>query len=404
MAFMGLSTWWPFGGMRRSQGVQSPMPRETSAPAAAPVTVDTAMQVSAFFACVRLIAETVASLPMNFFHTGAVNGLVATDYPLQLLFRGKPNRYQTPVEFWETLLMQLSIHGNAYALKTRGVSGQIVSLLPLMSSQMETRLLQDGSVVHAYYTDAGVQVLSSESVWHTKLFGNGIVGLSPLAYARNSIGIAIAGEDRIGNVFRNGAKPTGVLMTDKTLKKEQRDQIRASFADLAEGNNDSLIVLEANMKYESVSMSPVDIQFLESRRFQIEDICRFMGVPSVLVNDTANSTGWGSGIQQLINGWYKLGLRPYLERIESSIGVHLMSTADRLKYYAEFDLDALLRADQAARFDAWNKGINGGFVIPNEARAAEGLPPADGGDVLLVNSTMVPITSAIRPQQTQVTR
>lgn len=389
-------------GLRRLAGLQIPDPMSSNATTGKSVTFDSAMQVSAFWACVRLISETVASLPVKFY---TVNGKIRAEdnsHPLWTVLALRPNRYQTRVDFFLTLLLNLVTRGNAYAQITRNGVGDIVSLLPLMSAQVETKLLSDGAVVHVYTGSEGVRVFAAESVWHIKLFGNGIVGLSPLGYGANAVGIAIASEDRISAVFRNGAKPTGVLMVDGALNKAQRKEIRESFSDLAEGDNDSLIVLDKFMKYEQVSMSPQDIELLQSRRYQVEDIARFMGVPSVLINDTQSTTAWGSGIQQIIEGWYKLGLRPYLENIEMSARIQLMKPAEWRKWEIELDFDALLRADMLARFDAYQKSINGSVHTPNECRGMEGLPPKPGGDRLLANGTMVPIDQVGQTKQTEV--
>ncbi|HSW33432.1 MAG TPA: phage portal protein [Steroidobacteraceae bacterium] len=388
IAFLG------YYGPRDIRGTQYPIPLKASQTAAADVDFDTSMQVSAFWACVRLITDTCASLPLEFYNRG--NGAAATPNDLWLarLFSGRINRFQNRHEFFATMALNLCVHGNCYARITRGDDGRIISLLPLMAPQMEVRTLEDGSVAYLYYTDQGTVAYAAESIWHVKLFGNNTIGLSPLGHARNSLAIAIASEKRVNQVFLNGAKPTGVLMYDKVLKAEQRDQIRQSFKDLAEGNNDSLIVLEAGMKYEQVSMSPQDIELLASRRFQIEDIARFMGVPSVLINDTAGSTTWGSGIQQIIAGWYKLGLRPYLERFETSIEVSLLTDEERMRWEPEFDFDELLRADFGARMEGYQKGINAGVITPNEARGEEGRLALPGGDQLLVNGNMMPADMA----------
>lgn len=377
-------------GLVRLPGLQSPNPRSHAAPAAAKVNFDTALGVSSWWAGCRLLAETVAGLPICMYRVSNGEKTPDESHPLWYLLNVRPNRYQTKVEFWETLMLNLVSSGNAYVAIER-IGNRIVSLLPLMSSQMTTELLQDGSVVHTYYSGTSTRVYSAESIWHVKLFGNGVIGLSPLTYARQSLGIAIAAENRLGSVYRNGGKPTGILMVDKLLTKEQRKQIRENMAELAEGNNDNLFVLEAGMKYEAVSMTPQDIELLESRRFQLEDVARFLGVPSVLINDTSGSTTWGSGVQQIIDGFYKLNLRPYLERLEAGVRYHLMTEAEGRTYSIEFDFDALLRMDQSTRFDGYNKGINGGVLTPNEARALEGWAPKPGGDTLLVNGTMVPI-------------
>ena len=357
------------------------------------VNEDTALKLSAVWASVRLIAETIGGLPINAYKLMPDGTrILDNEHQLAQLFKNKPNRYQNRVEFFETMTMQLCLHGNSYAHIQRGTGGKIVSLLPLMAEQMEVNLLTDGSVVYRYNSGANLAVYAPESIWHLKLMSNGIVGLSPLSYARNSVGIGIASDDRVKALASNGFKPTGVLTIDKLLKPEQREQIRNQFADLASGSGDPLRVLEAGMAYQQISMNPKDVQLLETRRFQIEDIARFFGVPSVLINDTSASTTWGSGIEQIVQGFYKLGLRPYLERYEASIHNSLLSPADRRNYEFEFDFGALLRGDELTRFQSYKEAINAGFKTINECRQSEGLYPIDGGDRAYLQAQMTPIT------------
>ena len=379
-------------GVQKVHGLQLPTPTAYSQPAAATVTFDTAMSVSAFWASARLLTEVVSSMPIRCYRIKDGTKEPVTDYGLWRLLNYQPNRYQTRTEFFETLMLNLVTTGNAYNAIQRNDRGEIVSLLPLMSSQMQVDLLKDGSVVYEYYDQQGnVRVYSQDSIWHVKLFGNGVIGLSPMAYARQSIGIAIASDNRAGKLSASGGKTSGVLMVDRILTPEQRTAIRASFAGITEGNDDHLFVLEADMKYQQTSLSPQDVQLLESRRFQIEDIARFMGVPSVLINDTEGSTNWGSGISELVAGFYKLNLNPLLERLECSIKRHLMPPIHWDRYEIEFDFDRLLRADFNARMEGYQKAVNAGIYAPNEPRAMEGLAPKDGGDRLLVNGTMVPV-------------
>lgn len=384
-------------GMLRRLGTQQTSPTHSER-SAAPVSFDSAMQVSSWWAGVRLLAETVASLPLVMYRFENGRRTVADRHPLWRVLAKKPNRYQTKVEFFETLMLNLVCHGNAYCLIQRS-GGQVVGLLPLMTAQMETRLLHDGAVVHIYSRESGVDVLADESVWHLKLMGNGIVGLSPMDHARNALGIAQAAETRVSRLYRNGGKPTGILTIDKALTTEQRKQVRSNFAELAEGNGDELMVLEAGFAYSQVSLSPQDMELLNTRRFQIEDVARFLGVPSVLINDTAGSTTWGSGIQQIIEGWYKLGLRAYLEKIEGSAMLHLLSDADQRVYEIEFDFDALLRADPLARYQANQAAISSGQLTPNEARTNEGRQPLTGGDELLVQGALVPLSRLGNPPE-----
>jgi HK97 family phage portal protein len=376
----------------RQKGLQVENPA-LSGKTAVPVTVDSALQLSAVWACVKLISECLGSMPLNIYDVDEKTGerKINKTHPLAILFNGKVNRWQTRNEFFECLGLQLVLLGNGYVMVERNSSGNIIALTPLMSEQMETALGDNGDIVYKYTDGSTVKAFSSKSIWHNKLFGNGIVGLSPLGYARQSVGIGQAAEQSVNKIYTNGGKPSGVLMIDKLLTPEQRASIKSTFSELAEGNNDRLFVLEAGMKYEQVSLSPQDIELLASRRFQIEDIARFFGVPSVLINDTASNTTWGSGIQQIVQGFYKLGLRPYLERIESSMKVWLLTPEERQKMDIEFDFDSLLRPDLFERIKVYKEAVQGGIVTPNQARRYEGWPALTGGDELYMQRQMIPI-------------
>lgn len=382
------------GAPARDAGIQSGQPGGYSTTPAAEVTFDSAMQISSVWAAVRLISETIGSMPFNIYKVGPDGREIAYDHPLHRVLTRRPNQYQTDVEFWESMALNLAISGNAYAIIQR-LGDEIVGLLPVSSSQIETSLLADGTVIHAYTTGANVKVYSSESMWHVKLFGNGIVGLSPLSYARNSIGIAIAADNRVSKVYSNGAKPSGVLTIDKTLNPDQRAQVRTSFAGLEAGNDDRLFVLEAGMQYQQISMTPQDIELLDSRRFQIEDIGRFFGVPSILLNQTFGQSSLGSNVSEILSAFYKLNMRPYLEKFEASVPRWLMNLDDAARYECEFDFDvALLRADMKTRMQSNREAINSAQLTPNEARVDEGRPKLPGGDQLLIQGAMIPIQSA----------
>lgn len=389
------SMWAPirnwFGG-RQTGGTQITGPQSYPNSASVTVTEETALQVSAVWACVRLISQTVASLPILVYRKTPEGRELAPDHWFARLMAGKPNRYQTRYEFWEHQVANLALHGNFYARKAE-LGGQVRSLLPLNPLQVETKLMA-GNVVHAFSYDGGIDVLSSESVWHARMNGDLIVGRSPLKFGRDIIAIAQAADLSVTRIYQNGGKPSGVLTFDRLLTPEQRAQARAHFSTLTTGGEERLLVLEMGAKFEAVSMSPQDIELLSSRKFQIEEICRWFGVPSVLVNDTSGSTTWGSGIAELVTGFYKLNLRPYLEAIENSITTHLFSDADRAEYEVEFDFEGLLRASQKDRYDGYRTGISCGLITPNEARAMEWLPPINGGDTLLVQGAMVPVVDA----------
>ncbi|MBV5296680.1 MAG: phage portal protein [Rhodoferax sp.] len=380
---------WVMGGLRRLIGTQYSTP-SYGEEAASPVTFDSAMQLSAVWACVKLLAETVSSLPLSVYKIGANGRKIAESHALSILFSGKVNKYQTKVEFFETVILNLIMHGNAYCVIQR-IGDRIIGLLPIMSAQVTTVLLNDGTVTHQYTHDAGVTVYADENIWHLKLMGNGVIGLSPLAYQRNTLGIAQAAESAVTKIYKNGAKPSGVLSIDRILTKEQRQQVRDSFTTLTVSTDDRLMVLEAGMKFQAISLSPQDIELLNSRKFQISEICRWYGVPSVMVNDNNGTSTWGSGIAQIMEGFYKITLRPLLEKIESSIHANLLSPTEQQRMEVEFDFDALLRGDSKTRYEGYQKAISGGVLTPNEARMKENLAPMEGGDKLFIQGAMMPI-------------
>lgn len=380
------------GGIVRQPGLQTGSTLLSFGAKKNNVNQDTALQISAVWAAVQLKSKTLSSLDVNFYRNTPAGRERVEEHPLPRLFTGKVNRYQTRVEFFETVGLNLYLTGNAYCIIQRQ-GGKIVGLLPIMSSQVEVEILDDGDIAYTYNDGKNIRVFAEESIWHLKLFGNGVQGLSPLQYAASAISISISGEDWASNIVGNGGKPTGVLMFDKVLTKDQRAQLADKFKGLREGNRDALMVLEAGMKYEQISLSPQDVQLLEARRFQVEDIARFFDVPSVMINDTSGSTVWGSGIQQIIEGWYKLSFRPELERIETSIKTSLMTLAERESMSVEFNFEELLRTDFRTRVETGARAVGAGLMSRNEWRQREWLPQSDqeGANDLTVQVNMLPL-------------
>lgn len=357
------------------------------------VRFDTAMSVSAFWASSRLLSEAVAGMPIKCFSISPDNFIKEPNnsYELWKLLNYKPNRRQTRTEFFEQIMLNLVVHGNSFVVIDKTTRGKIISLTPIPADQVEVILMDGGDLVYQYSSiDSEIKVFSESSMWHIKLFGNGVIGLSPLKYAAKALGISLDLEKRVSKLAKNGGRTSGVLTFDQQLKPDQREAFRQSFQGMVEGDSEELFVLEAGMAYNQLSLSPSDMQALENRRFSLEDVARFMGVPSVLINDTAGSTVWGSGIGQIMEGFYKLNLRPYLERIESSLKRKLIPESDWETIEIEFDFNALLRADAKTRIETQTKAVNAGILTPNEARAREGLPPQEGGEVIYLNGSLMP--------------
>lgn len=383
-----LRSW--FGG-RQTSGTQITAPGGYSSPSAVAVTEDTALQVSAVWACVRLLSQTAASLPFLVYRNTYSGREVVEDHWFAKLMAGTPNKYQTRYEFWEHQVANLVLHGNFYN-KISTVNGTIRSILPLNPQQVETKLVA-GDVVHLFTQDGDVAALSGKSVWHVRMNGDLIVGRSPLHFGRNMLGVAQAAEQTVSAMYQNGSKPAGVLSLDRLLTTDQRNQLRSNFSSLTTGTDERLLLLEAGMKFDAVSLSPQDIELLASRKYNTDDIARWFGVPSILINQNEGSTTLGSSTAEIISAFYKTGLRPILEAIECSVKTHLFTDADK-EFDVEFDFEGLLRASQKERYEGYREGINCGVLTPNEARAMEWLPPQDGGDRLFVQGAMIPMAQA----------
>lgn len=383
-----LKSW--FTGNDQNEGTQLTGPQAYAEAAASAVTEESAMQLSAVWACVRIISQTIASLPLIVYRKTSDGRVVDESHWFAKLMAFKPNRFQTRFEFIEYMIANLVLHGNCYAKITR-IGQEVVGLMPMSAQQVEVQLLA-GKLTYIYRHDGIVEVLAAESVWHIKINCDWLVGRSPLEFGRNILGISQAAESAVSKIYANGAKPSGVLSLDKLLTPQQREQARANFGSLTTGDDNRLLVLEQGMKFEPISMSPEDIELLSSRKFQIDEICRWFGVPAILVNQNEGSTTLGSSTSEIITAFYKLNLRPILEAIENSAAVHLFGEGSQ--HEIELSFEALLRASQKERFDGYRIGITSGVITPNEARGMEWLPDMPGGNRLYLQGAMVPMEMA----------
>ncbi|WP_180031465.1 MULTISPECIES: phage portal protein [unclassified Acinetobacter] len=354
---------------------------------AKPVSFDSAMTLSAVFACVKILTESVATLPLQMYKLNA-NGTRAQvkDHDVIRLLYNKPNRYQTRVEFFEQLMLNL-VAGNAYIKKD--YSGKkLVSLQVINSGSVDPSIRDDGTPLYKCKIGNKTVEYTDNEIWHIKLFGTGFVGMSPIAYGAQSIGIGLAGVDKTSRLMSNGAKPTGALKTDKYLKKEQRDALRGELDILINGDDGDLAVLEGNMQFEKISLTPADLELIEIRKLSVEEACRYFGVNPILIFSTDSSTTWGSGIEQLVDGFHKFGLRPYLERIEESARIHLLQRHEWDEFEFEFKTKDLLRASYLERIKSNKDRILSGQASPNQIRMEEGDTPDPNADFLLVPVNM----------------
>lgn len=389
--FSTFAGWFGRGGaIGETQGTQNASPSVSLVSDLANVGVDGALQISTVWGCIDRRATTLASLP--FFAYESKNGqrTLARNSRLYDLLHESPNSRMTPFEFWRAMVMNHDLRGNAYARIDRDANGEALAMWPMPADQVEVMVLPDGAMVYKYTYDQDVAIFAAANVLHIKNLGNGTTGLAKLEFMRPATDEAAKSQNAASKLFGAGGKPTGVLMVDNVLSKEQRDKIKESFKGLAEGTTGRLMVLEANMKYQQLSLSPEDQELLNTRKFSVEEICRWFDVPPVLVHHS-NVTAWGTGIFEIKDGFYTLSVAPLCKNIEQAVRKRVMTSRQRASMTCEFSMDAMLRASIKDRFEIYAKAVQNGLKTRNEARQLENDPPVTGGDELTVQSNLIPI-------------
>ena len=363
------------------------------------------MQMTAVYSCVRILAEAIAGLPLHLYrYTPDGSKVKAVDHPLYLLLHDEPNPEMSSFVFRETLMTHLLLWGNAYAQIIRNGKGEVVALYPLMPNRMSVDRDKHGQLYYTYTrasdeapTMNGMTVLLPPSdVLHIPGLGfDGLVGYSPIAMAKNAIGLAIATEEYGAKFFANGAAPSGVLEHPGTIKDPSR--VREAWMSQFGGsaNSGKVAVLEEGMKYTPISISPEQAQFLETRKFQINEIARIFRIPPHMVGDLEKSSF--SNIEQQSLEFVKYTLDPWVIRWEQSIQRILLSPEEKKSYFAKFNVEGLLRGDYASRMTGYATARQNGWMSANDIRALENLNPIseeEGGDAYLVNGNMIPISLA----------
>lgn len=354
---------------------------------------DNALKLSAVYACVRVLAESLAILPLKLYKQGDKRKQIRSHWLLTLLNR-KPNPWQTPFEWREMMMGHLAMRGNAYNEIVTNRQGQIVQLTPMNPDRMKVEMVDDGTDwgYRYRYTDrkGAEHVFLRDEIWHIRgLSSDGIMGLSPLSVAAASVGIGLAAQDYGARFFQNDAKPGGgwIEYPGNFKDKASRDVFRESWQSAHTGASRGKIgVLEFGMKFHELGLTNVDSQFLEARQFQIGDIARFFRIPPHKIGDLSKATF--SNIEQQSLEFVIDTMTPWAERWESSIETHLLGDEAEL-VEPEFDFVRLLRGDQAARGAWYNLGINGGWMTRAEPRKVEGFPPIKGLDRPLLPLNMV---------------
>ena len=369
------------------------------------VTERSAMQMTAVYACVRILSEAVAGLPLHFYRYKEDGSKEkAIDSNLYHLLHDEPNPEMSSFVFRETLMTHLLLWGNAYAQIIRNGKGEIIALYPLMPNKMSVDRDENGKLYYTYTRsdcepntmNGSSVVLEPKDVLHIPGLGfDGLVGYSPIAMAKNAIGLAIATEEFGSKFFANGAAPSGVLEHPGTIKDPTRvrEAWQSQFG--GSGNSGKVAVLEEGMKYTPISISPEQAQFLETRKFQINEIARIFRVPPHMVGDLEKSSF--SNIEQQSLEFVKYTLDPWVVRWEQSLSRSLLSEDEKKQYFFKFNLEGLLRGDYQSRMNGYAIARQNGWMSANDIRELEDLDklsPEQGGDLYLVNGNMLPINQA----------
>lgn len=350
----------------------------SSTTSGAHVTPESAMRVATVFACVRIRAGAVKNLPLDI--KRRVSDEVredASDHYLWDIFKRRPNRWQTPAEFKQMLETHVQMRGNGYAMKVVS-RGRVLELIPMAASRVTVRQLDDLSLAYKYVrTDGGEVVLPQSEVLHLRgLTLDGIVGVSPITYAREAIGLAMQTEKHGASLFKNGAIPGLMLEHPNAIGPAAVESLKQSLEEYrgAENAHKSLVLEEGMKANTQVGMTNEDAQFLDTRKFQRSDIAMFFGVPPHMIGDTEKQTSWGTGIEQQRDGFLTFTLEDSLTMWEEAIARDLLPATER-QIYARFNRNAFLRGDIKTRWDSYTKARQWGILNPDEVRALEDMNP-----------------------------
>jgi HK97 family phage portal protein len=366
------------------------------------VTVDSSLQIGTVWACVKLIATTIATLPLHVFKEDAAgHGEIFKEHPLYRLLHDRPNMDMTSVEFWEATTAHILLWGNAYVGITR-FGPRIVALTPMRPDRVSLRIEPNGAWTYVYTWNGKTTYLSEADVLHIKGFSlDGYFGLSAIEVGRNGLGSVRAAEKASAAVFRNGMRPSGVAKAKEYLTQPQREQARAMIENYSGAMSVGKVpLLEGGWDFVPLTIPPNDAQMLETRSFNVEEVCRWFEVPPIMIGHVGNGTTLGSSTEQIMLHFYRTCLRGHLKRIEQGINGKLLTPVDLQNgVYSEFVVEGLLRADTAARYASYSTAVQNGLMTRNEARALENLPADPDGDELTVQANLATLKNINAPPQ-----
>lgn len=365
----------------------------------------TAMQTTAVYSCVRILAEAVASLPLHVYRYKENGKERFYNHHLYHILHSEPNTEMSSFVFRETLMSHLLIWGNAYAQIIRDGAGRVVALYPLLPNKMTVGRDKNGEIYYTYTTNSdenpnfmeyGSVVLRKQDVLHIPGLGfDGLVGYSPIAMAKNAVGMTIATEEYGASFFANGANPGGVLEHPGVLKDPKK--VRDSWNEVYRGtaNAHKIAVLEEGMKYQQIGIPPEEAQFLETRKFQINEIARLYRIPPHMVGDLEKSSF--SNIEQQSLEFVKYTLDPWVIRWEQAMQRSLLLPKEKQEFFIRLNVDGLLRGDYQSRMNGYSVARQNGWLSSNDIREMEDLnpiPDEEGGNLYLINGNMTKLKDA----------
>lgn len=362
-------------------------------PSGITVGPDTALKISTVYACMGLLSETIASLPLLIYRymDNELGRERARNHPLYPVLHDQPNETQTAFEFVQMMQAHALMRGSGYAKMVAGPRGFVDQLIPLHPDNVEKEKIAEGRIRYKVKEDNGQwKPYNNEDIFEVGgLSLDGWNTVSVISYARDSLGLNLAAERYGSRFFRNDSRPGGILTTDGNLSKGMAQRIRGEWEALHTGTAQHRVaVLEGGLKWQQVGISPEEAQFLGTREFQAEDVCRWFRVPPHMVGLTSKATSWGSGIEQMAIGFLTYTLRPWLTRWTQAIKRDLILAPQT--YFADFVVEALLRGDISSRYNAYAIGRQWGWLSVNEIRGYENLNPVTGGDQYLTPLNMSP--------------
>ncbi|HGM7748517.1 TPA: phage portal protein [Pseudomonas aeruginosa] len=357
------------------------------------VTVDKALQLSTVWACVRLLSESVSTLPLKLYRRLPDGSREpAKDHPLFRLLCRSPNAEMTPQRFMLMVVASICLRGNAFVEK-KMVGSRVIALVPLLPQCMRVKREDNGRLRYTYTENGVERDIPERNLMHIRGFGlDGVCGMLPVTMGRDIFGSAMSAEEAAAKVFAQGMQASGILSGDTVLTPKQREDLRNSLsAFMGSQNAGKIMVAEAGLKYQGITMNPEAAQMLESRSFNVEEMCRWFRVPPFMVGHMDKQSSWASSVEAQNLHFLTNSLRPLLVNIEQEITRCLIGEADAEEFFAEFAVEGLLRADSAGRAAWYNTALQNGWMSRNEVRRLENLPPIEGGNVFTVQSSLVPL-------------